>query len=353
MELRRNSNNKFLEIPTTNENAVFSLMANDKRSSVSNESVFPYIFLQAGDARSSIFYGKDNFLNFSINPKAPSNSSTFSYSNGFRFINSNGADITNQGNSPAYGNELMRITKEGNVGIATQSPLSKLHVAGDFRIQSYVSGYDNIWDNFIIHTDDRSTNLTSNGDENGMFLSSATGNKITIGDNNDNVSINSKKLIFDYGEENDLAQVSINTDKQVTHAALTVAGATYIGPKADLAAVGSLLKFKPEYLDKYSLWVENGIVSEDFAFANVAAWKDDVFNADYDLMSLEEVKSHIEQNKHLPNVPSEKSIKEKGYTAHQMNMIFMQKIEELTLHTISLNEKIKVLEEKLTDLKNK
>ncbi|RXM40399.1 hypothetical protein BOQ62_06775 [Chryseobacterium sp. CH21] len=161
------------------------------------------------------------------------------------------------------------------------------------------------------------------------------------------------KVIFDYGEDNDLAQVSINTDKQVTHAALTVAGATYIGPKADLAATGSLLKFSPNYLDKYSLWVENGIVSEDFAFANVQTWMDKVFTSDYNLMSLEEVKRHIEKNKHLPDVPSEKSIKEKGYTAHQMNMIFMQKIEELTLHTISLNEKIKILEEKLTNLKNK
>ncbi|MCT2563677.1 hypothetical protein [Chryseobacterium herbae] len=162
-----------------------------------------------------------------------------------------------------------------------------------------------------------------------------------------------KKVIFDYGVGNDLAQVSINTDKQVTNAALTIAGATYIGAKAELAAAGSLAKFKPEYLTKYSLWVEKGIVSEDFAFASVATWKDEVFHPDYHLKSLEEVKAHIEQNRHLPDVPSEKNIKENGYTAHQMNMIFMQKIEELTLHVISLNERIKKLEGEANGFKNK
>jgi hypothetical protein len=137
----------------------------------------------------------------------------------------------------------------------------------------------------------------------------------------------------------------------VKDAALTVAGATYIGPKADLAAKGKLLKFNAEYLSLYSLWVEKGVVSEDFAFAGVDRWRDCVFNSDYDLLPLEEVKSYVDQNKHLPNVPSEKSIKENGYTAHQMNMIFMQKIEELTLYTISLHEKIKEMEQEMANYK--
>ncbi|MEF9479512.1 hypothetical protein OWR28_18830 [Chryseobacterium sp. 1B4] len=162
-----------------------------------------------------------------------------------------------------------------------------------------------------------------------------------------------QKVVLDNGRDTDLAQISMNTDKQVDHAVLTVAGATYIGPKADLAAAGALSKFKSEYLDRYSLWVEKGVVSEDFAFANVAAWKDEVLDPEYPLMNLEDLREHIKHHKHLPGVPSEKVIKEKGYTAHQMNMIFMEKIEELTLHTISLHEKIKKLEEKLERIENK
>ncbi|UUC43924.1 hypothetical protein [Flavobacterium cerinum] len=334
-----------LEIPSPNNNVYLSLMANDSRTYAEESKVYPYIFLQTGDARTSIFFGKDHYLNFSLNPKAPTNHSTFSYADGFRFIDSGGADITNRPNS--YGNELMRITKEGLVGIGTTAPESRLHVKGVFRVES-TSNHEN-GDVFTINTSNTKTLLSSTGDDDGIFLESKTGNKITIGDGNDSVFINSNKIICDYGTINDDdVKMSINTRKHVEHATLTVAGATYIGPKAELAAEGILAKFNPSYLDRYSLWVEKGIVSEDFAFANVATWKDTVFNTNYDLMPLEELRAYIYQNKHLPNVPSEKSIKENGYTAHQMNMIFIQKIEELTLYTLSLNEKIKNLEEELT-----
>ena len=279
MQLKKDSRGKYLEIPTTTENAIFSLIANDQRASTGGPTAYPYIFLQSGNARSSVFFGYDNYLTFSVNPKAPTNASTASDAHCFRFVNSKGAAVTDVYRYPSDEQELMRINIDGNIGIGTKSPLSRLHVAGDLRVQSVVWG--NTWDNFIIRVDDFGSYLTSYDDNNGMYLSSNLGNKITVGDDNDEVSVNAKKLILDYGETSaDLAQVSINTDKQVNSAALTVAGATYIGAKAELAAAGSLAKFKPEYLTKYSLWVEKGIVSEDFAFASVAAWKDEVFNPD-------------------------------------------------------------------------
>jgi len=331
-----------LQIPTTSRNAMFSLSANDEQSAVSNENVFPFLFLTAGDARSSIFYGKDNFLNFSINPKSPLNSSTHSYSKGFRFISSKGADITK--NPQSYGKEIMRIQADGKVGIGTTNPNCELHLRGDFEVQS-LNEVDNTWDNFKIHVGGESTHLISTGDENGMFLESKTGNKITIGDGDDTVFLQSRDIYLDYGTQADMIKVSINSDRHVEDAVLTVAGATYIGAKAGLAATGRLSKFNPEYLSRYSLWVEQGVVSEDFAFAGVKEWRDDVFDSGYDLMPLEKVKSYINQNKHLPDVPSGESVKEKGYTAHQMNMILLQKVEELTLYTISLNEEIKKLKE--------
>ncbi len=354
MQLREISQNniysKSLEIPTSGQNAMFSLSANDQRATYTTEGIFPFLFLTAGDARSSIFYGKNNFLNFSINPKSPLNSSTYSYSEGFRFLSSEGADIT--ANPGSYGKELMRIQKNGNVGIGTSNPNSALHVRGDFLVQSLFPKYDNTWDNFRIHVSGSDTKLISNGDEEGMFLESKTGNKITIGDGNDTLLFNGHKVVLDCNAV-ELTQVSLNTNKQVENAALTVAGAAYIGPKAELAADGSLSKFNSKYLSNYNLWVETGVCSEDFAFANVKTWRDDVFKSDYKLMPLEEVKNYIDQNKHLPEVPSEKNIKENGYTAHQMNMILMQKIEELTLYTISLNEEIKKLKEECTTIKNK
>ncbi|MEO4006271.1 hypothetical protein [Flavobacterium sp. CAU 1735] len=325
-----------LEVPSPDHNSILSLIANDSRMTLHENRVYPFMFFQTGDARTGIFYGKDHFMNFTLNPKVPTNSSTFSYADGFRFLDSQGADIVN--NPDSYGRELMRITKNGLVGIGTSKPACRLHVKGGFMIESV----ENEWvkNSFKVNVSSSRVVLTSTGEDEGMFLESKTGNKITIGDFDDDVIISANNIICSNNTSTDNVFMSINTVRQVEHATLTVAGATYIGPKADLAADGRLSKFNPKYLAKYSLWVEKGIVSEDFAFAGVDRWQDGVFNADYDLLPLEQVKSYIDQNKHLPNVPSEKSIKENGYTAHQMNMIFMQKIEELTLYTISLKEEI-------------
>jgi hypothetical protein len=42
----------------------------------------------------------------------------------------------------------------------------------------------------------------------------------------------------------------------------------------------------------------------------------------------------------LPNIPSEKEVKEKGYNLHDMNSNFLQTIEELTLHAIAQEKTI-------------
>lgn len=96
-----------------------------------------------------------------------------------------------------------------------------------------------------------------------------------------------------------------------------------------------------EYLDDYLLWVEDGIVTEDLSFADPDEWSDYVFDPDYNLMDLHKLKTYIQKNGHLPGVPSEKEIIEKGYSVHDMNKRFMAKIEELVLYAIQLEERQK------------
>ncbi len=72
---------------------------------------------------------------------------------------------------------------------------------------------------------------------------------------------------------------------------------------------------------------------------------DYVFAADYNLMPLEEVKTFIEENQHLPNVKSEKEFKEEGsISLNKMNMKLLEKVEELTLYILQQEERIKALE---------
>jgi hypothetical protein len=77
-------------------------------------------------------------------------------------------------------------------------------------------------------------------------------------------------------------------------------------------------------------------------FVNGAAHTvpDFVFDSNYDLMPLAEIESFILKNKHLPNVPSAADIKKNGLGLTGMQMTLLEKVEELTLHTISQEKMI-------------
>lgn len=76
------------------------------------------------------------------------------------------------------------------------------------------------------------------------------------------------------------------------------------------------------------------------AFSN---WPDFVFKPDYKLRPLSELKSFINQHRHLPDVPSEQEVAEKGQDLGEMNKILLQKVEELTLYVIRLNEELEAV----------
>jgi hypothetical protein len=67
---------------------------------------------------------------------------------------------------------------------------------------------------------------------------------------------------------------------------------------------------------------------------------DYVFEKDYDLPTLTEIKSYIDQHKHLPEVPSAKDMEANGINVGEMNMILLKKVEELTLYMVEANKKI-------------
>ena len=53
---------------------------------------------------------------------------------------------------------------------------------------------------------------------------------------------------------------------------------------------------------------------------------------------VEELKKSIAVNKHLPNVPSAETIEQDGILVGDMQKRMMEKIEELTLYVLDLNE---------------
>ncbi len=76
-------------------------------------------------------------------------------------------------------------------------------------------------------------------------------------------------------------------------------------------------------------------------------WPDYVFSKNYQLPSLTEVSRHIEENKHLPGIPSAEEVAKEGINISEMNSKLLQKIEEMTLYIIQQEKRIEILEKKI------
>ena len=74
---------------------------------------------------------------------------------------------------------------------------------------------------------------------------------------------------------------------------------------------------------------------------------DFVFADDYQLRPLSEVKTFIQENKHLPEIKSAQEMQENGVGINELQTQLLQKIEELTLYILQQEERIKVLEAEL------
>jgi hypothetical protein len=95
----------------------------------------------------------------------------------------------------------------------------------------------------------------------------------------------------------------------------------------------------------------NGTIGAREIKVETTTWPDYVFSDDYELRSLEEVRQHIDENGHLPEIPSEADVAENGILLGEMNAKLLQKIEELTLYVIDINEQVQKLKEENHSLK--
>jgi hypothetical protein len=113
-------------------------------------------------------------------------------------------------------------------------------------------------------------------------------------------------------------------------------------------AIGSFTNLPQAFVtnNDYQLIVKKGIRTEKVRvdIASVKNWADYVFSKDYQLMPLNELESFIDKNGHLPNIPTAEDVVKEGIDLGVMNSKLLEKIEELTLHTIELNKKNQTLE---------
>ena len=82
-------------------------------------------------------------------------------------------------------------------------------------------------------------------------------------------------------------------------------------------------------------------------------WSDFVFEPGYPLMDLEQLSRYIKEEKHLPEIPSEKEVLEGGIDVAEMDAKLLQKIEELTLYVIEINRELQQLKKENEALRKK
>lgn len=89
-----------------------------------------------------------------------------------------------------------------------------------------------------------------------------------------------------------------------------------------------------------------GTIRADEILVNLVDGADFVFDKTYQLRPLNEVYTFIQQNQHLPEIPSASEMKENGVNMNELQIQLLQKIEELTLYIIQQDKRISELEKK-------
>jgi len=91
----------------------------------------------------------------------------------------------------------------------------------------------------------------------------------------------------------------------------------------------------------------NGTITSKKVKVTLTGWSDYVFNDDYHLRPLNEVERYVQQNHHLPEVPSAEEVKKDGLDVGDNQATLLKKIEELTLYVIEQNKRLSEQEKKM------
>lgn len=176
--------------------------------------------------------------------------------------------------------------------------------------------------------------------------------------------------LINYGNE---SQVWIKAYPGVNTGNFTIISSKNIGSSigevmdADLTDNGGILKIYPQIrpfthsfygniilpesalsvgtdkvVDGYKLAVDGKIMAKEVK-VTVDGWADFVFEPGYENMSLSKTAAFIKENHHLPGMLPANKIEKEGLLLGEMNKKLLQKIEELTLHLIAMDQEIKLL----------
>ena len=101
----------------------------------------------------------------------------------------------------------------------------------------------------------------------------------------------------------------------------------------------------------YRLYVEDGIATRD-VLVKLDGFPDYVFEEDYPLPSLGELRDYLHANKHLPGIPSAVEVEKKGgVEIGDLQKRMLETIEQQALYILQLEERMRAMEQRVETLK--
>ena len=213
-----------------------------------------------------------------------------------------------QGTSWDNWNKIIVERANGNVGIGTTNPSTKLESIGAITINPTIAG-----NNYLL--------FKTNGINLGIIGSDGS----ISGSNVNNMGV------YVYGNNN--LEFWTNSTKR-----LVIDGSGNLGIGTQNPA------YKLDVL---------GTIRAKEVLVNLDGGADFVFEKGYKLLPIEHVANYVQENKHLPDIPSANEMVKNGVSMGDMQVKLLQKVEELTLYAIQQNKKIETLEKEIKELKTK
>jgi hypothetical protein len=338
-------------------------------------AVLIFVFINVISIKSQSLTGDELNFNYSTNKKIEWFSS--SYGNGFGHkiynLDPGGKTLLNFDvrHNNSYWTNALTITSQGRIGIGTMDPEYLFQVNGSSNFMSNVTINNKLGIGIsepaaILHLYE-SLGLGSNLNDTKLLI------RISGSCGEGNTIMNNTWLKRDFQGSNWLS-TRLHNGISIDASYLTPGTDTRTwwerDPYNDIQSWGTgnnvymnlksgNLGLGTEETGSHKLAVEGSIGAREIQ-VEASGWSDFVFENEYELMSLEETEQFILKHKHLPDVPKESEVLEKGINLGEMDAKLLQKIEELTLYVIEQNrlnkvqqEKIQQLENELNSLKNK
>ncbi len=102
----------------------------------------------------------------------------------------------------------------------------------------------------------------------------------------------------------------------------------------------------------YKLYVEGGIVTRDVKVM-VGPFPDYVFAPNYALMTLKDLREHLQDYGHLPGIPSAGQINtDGGVELGDLQVRMLKVVEDQALYILNLQDQIDDMKLQIQDLKN-